>query len=153
MNLIRTPNILLKTALLLVSSAFSSISFAHSAGAILGAVGNNAHATAFAAITCFDDGNGSPAGLFAEIRGGVEPEDGGLISMQLHKGRQVTSTTDTVLGDADFSEAVQLNAGPGVYNMFVNKTDEDSIQFEVTWHCMTKDQVHTGTDITIRQFQ
>jgi len=152
MNLIpRRP--IFKTALLLACSAFSAVSFGHSAGATLGADGTNASATALAAITCFDDGNGEPEGLFTQIKDLSEPVPGLLINIQLYKGIQAISITDIVSGDADYSEGIQLNGGPGVYQMIVNKTDVGPKRFDIIWHCMTADHVHTGTDITLRQFQ
>ncbi|NOQ14376.1 MAG: hypothetical protein GQ583_07880 [Methyloprofundus sp.] len=153
MNLIPTPKILLKTALLLASGAFSTISFAHSAGATTDADGSNANATILAAITCEDDGHGEPDGLFAQIKDLSEPVDGLLISIQLYKGIQAITDTDTVSGDADYSEGIQLNAGPGVYQILVNKTDVGPRTFDVIWHCMTEDHDHTGTGIILRQFQ
>ncbi|MCK5354700.1 MAG: hypothetical protein KAJ63_06245 [Methyloprofundus sp.] len=153
MNFIPTHKILLKTAVLLAGSAFSTVSFAHSAGATLGADGKKASATALAAITCFDDGNGRPEGLFTQIKDMSDPVPGLLINIQLYKGLQAVSITDTVSGDADYSEGIQLNGGPGVYQMIVNKTDVGPKRFDVIWHCMTEDHTHTGTDITVRQFQ
>ena len=153
MNLIPTPKILLKIVLLLASSAFSTIGFAHSAGAITDADGNNANSTILAAITCEDDGHGEPEGLFAQIKDLSEPVEGLLISIQLYKGLIATSDTDMVSGDADYSEGVQLNAGPGVYQLMVTKTDFGPRVFDVIWHCMTEDHDHTGTDITLRQYQ
>lgn len=153
MNLIPSPKRLLNSALLLASCAFSTTGFAHSAGATLGADGTNASATALAAITCFDDGNGEPAGLFTQIKDMSEPVPSLLLSIQLYKGSQATNSTDTISGDADYSEGVQLDGGPGVYWMIVNKTDVGPRQFDIIWHCMTEDHIHTGTDITVRQFQ
>lgn len=153
MNLIPTPKILLKTAFLLASSAFSTIAFAHSAGATTDADGTNANATILAAITCEDDGNGEPEGLFAQVKDLSEPVDGLLISIQLYKGIQAISDTDTISGDADYSEGIQLNAGPGVYQILVNKTDAGARRFDVIWHCMTENNEHTGTGIILRQFQ
>lgn len=153
MNLIPNPKILLKTALLIASGTFSTIGFAHSAGAITDAGGTNANATILAAITCFDDGNGEPEGLFAQIKDLSDPEPGLLISIQLYKGIQAASDTDAVSGDADYSEGIQLDAGPGVYQLLVDKTDVGARRFDVIWHCMTEDHTHTGTDILLRQFQ
>jgi len=153
MNLIPNPKILLSTALLLASSAFSTNGFAHSAGATTDADGTTANATVLAAITCFDDGNGEPAGLFAQVKDLSDPEDGLFVSIQLYKGLKATSDTDTISGDADYSDGIQLDAGPGVYQILVNKTDTGARRFDVIWHCMTEDDVHTGTDITLRQFQ
>jgi len=153
MNLIPNPKLLLSTALFLASGVFSTAGFAHSAGATTDANGTNANSTILAAITCFDDGNGQPAGLFAQVKDLSDPEEGLLISIQLYKGIQAASDTDLISGDADYSEGIQLDAGPGVYQILVNKTDAGSRRFDVIWHCMTEDHVHTGTDILLRQFQ
>ena len=140
-------------SLLIASIGYSACSLSHTAGATLGADGVNASATALAAVSCFDDGNGQPEGLFAQIKDMSEPVPSLLINLQLYKGIQATSTTDTVSGDAEYSAGVQLNAGPGVYQMILDKTDIGPRQFDVIWHCMTIDHTHTGTDITVRQFQ
>jgi len=153
MNIIRTRKTILKTVLLLASSTFSCAVLAHSAGATLGAAGNNPSATALAAISCFDDGNGSPSGLFVQIKDLSDPEPGLLISIQLYKGIKAISITDKISGDADYSQGVQLDAGPGVYQLILDKTNIGPRRFDVIWHCMTADHVHTGTDITVRQFQ
>ena len=153
MNLIPNPKLLLKTVLCIASGVFSTNGFAHSAGATTDADGSNANATILAAIACFDDGNGEPAGLFAQVKDLSDPEEGLLISIQLYKGIKAVSDTDTVSGDADYSEGVQLDAGLGVYQILVNKTDIGARWFDVIWHCMTENHVHTGTDITLRQFQ
>lgn len=153
MNLTPNTNRLLQTALLVASSAFSSVVLAHSAGATLGAAGTNPSATALAAVSCFDDGNGKPEGLFVQIKDESDPEPGLLINIQLYKGLQAISITDPISGDADYSEGVQLNGGAGVYQLIVDKTGIGPRRFDVIWHCMTADHVHTGTDITVRQFQ
>ena len=153
MNLTPAPKVLLNTALLLVSCVFSTIAYAHSAGATTDAADNNANATILAAITCFDDGNGEPFGLFAQVKDLSEPVEGLLISIQLYKGLKAISDTDTISDDADYSEGIQLDAGPGVYQILVNKTDIGPRRFDVIWHCMTEEHVHTGTDILLRQFQ
>ncbi len=132
---------------------FSTLAHAHTAGATLGADGTNASATALAAITCFDDGNGEPAGLFIQIKDLSNPVPGLLISAQLYKGSQATNITDTISGDAEFSAGVQLDGGAGVYWLIVNKTNAGPRAFEIIWHCMTASHVHTGTDILVRQFQ
>lgn len=144
----------LHSALLFFSTAlFNPVIHAHSAGATLGADGTNASATALAAISCFDDGNGEPEGLFTQIKDLSEPVTGLLINIQLYKGTQAISITDTVSGDADYSSGVQLNGGAGTYQMILNKTDIGPRAFDVIWHCMTADHTHTGTDIVVRQFQ
>ncbi len=153
MNLFPTQKLQLKTVLLLASCTISSTVFAHSAGATIDADGTNPNATILAAITCDDDGHGQPVGLFAQIQDRSEPEPGLLVSIQLYKGIKATSDTDTISGDADYSEGAQLDAGPGVYQILVTKTDIGLREFDVIWHCMTEDHQHTGTGIILRQFQ
>ena len=126
---------------------------AHNGGATLDAKGTNASATALAGITCFDDGTGVPAKLAVQIIDQSEPVDGLLLSVQIYKGRKATSITDQVSGDADYSPVVELEAGPGVYWVMLDKTAAGPRQFNLIWHCETADELHTGTDIVVKQFQ
>ncbi|OQK15718.1 hypothetical protein AU255_16030 [Methyloprofundus sedimenti] len=126
---------------------------AHSGGATLDAGGTNRSATALAGITCFDDGNGEPAKLFVQLQDQSEPVDGLLLSVQIYKGNKATSITDPVSGDADYSPAVELAAGPGVYWVMLDKTAAGPRRFDLIWHCVTADDIHTGTDIVVKQFQ
>lgn len=127
--------------------------YAHNGGATLDAGGTNPSATALAGITCFDDGNGEPGGLLVQIKDQSEPVDGLLLSVQIYKGNKATNTTDPVSGDADYSPAVELSAGPGVYWVMLDKTAAGPRQFNLIWHCVTPDGIHTGTDIVVKQFQ
>jgi hypothetical protein len=150
---IATLKKLFSTSLLISVMLFNPSAQAHTAGATLGADGASASATGLAAVSCFDDGNGQPAGLFVQIKDLSSPVPGLLISVQLYKGTQATNITDTLSGDANHSEGVQLDGGAGVYWMIVNKTNVGSRAFEIIWHCMTSNHTHTGTDILVRQFQ
>ncbi len=146
------PNAL-STFFIFASLGITNTAAAHGGAAILGEAGNNPNATGLAEVTCFDDGNGTPDNLLAEITDRSAPIDGLLINLQLYKGNKATSTTDPVSGDADHSPTVQLQGGAGVYRMLVNVTAAGSRAFEVTWHCQTSDGTHTGTNIVVRQFQ
>ena len=126
---------------------------AHSGGAILGAAGDNPSATALAEVTCFDDGNGEPAYLLAQVKDLSPYEEGLMLNLQLYKGVQATSISDPVSGDAEPSPYIRLDAGPGTYRMMLDKTGAGPRAFSLTWHCETADNVHTGTDIVLRQFQ
>ncbi len=145
--------VIFATSLLFSNLFFTPIAQAHTAGATLGADGTNASATGLAAITCFDDGNGEPEGLFVQIKDLSAPVPGLLISAQIYKGTKATNITDTISGDANYSVGAQLDGGAGVYWLMVNKTDVGARAFEIIWHCMTDDHVHTGTEIIVRQFQ
>ncbi|MGZ8163125.1 MAG: hypothetical protein ACXWTK_00065 [Methylobacter sp.] len=126
---------------------------AHSGGAIVDSGGNNPSATDLAAITCFDDGSGPPHHLFGQIKDLSQPVPGLLVNFQIYKGNQMTSITDTISGDANYSQGITLNGGAGVYYISASKTQAGLRVFEVTWHCMTSGNVHTGTDISVLQFQ
>ena len=65
----------------------------------------------------------------------------------------MTSTTDTVSGDANYSEGIQLNGGDGVYYISATKTAAGARIFDVIWHCMDINNGHTDTDIAVLQFQ
>jgi hypothetical protein len=140
------------TASILVAAGHAGLSLAHSGGGVLDPGGNNASATDLAAVTCYDDGNGAPHHLFGQIKDMSAP-GGPLLSFHIYKGLQMTTSTDTVPGDAFYSPAVQLNGGPGVYYISATKTGPGARLFDVIWHCVTSGDVHTGTDIAIYQIQ
>ncbi|SDY04144.1 hypothetical protein [Nitrosomonas sp. Nm33] len=137
----------------IVTACYAATIGAHTAGATLDPAGNKATFTALARVTCFDDGNGPADNLVARIRDNSPPIPGMFISLQLLKGSKAISVTDTTPGDAQFSQQVSLQGGNGTYFMMADKTIAGARDFEVDWHCMTANQVHTGTDIVVDQFQ
>lgn len=141
------------TASILVALGYAGSAPAHSGGGIIDPAGNNASATDLAAVTCSDDGNGAPHHLAAQIKDMSGPVPGLLLSLHIYKGNQMTTTTDTVSGDAAYSPLITLNGGAGVYYMSATKTNAGGRLFDVIWHCVTSNDVHTGTDITVLQFQ
>ncbi|CAA9889805.1 conserved exported hypothetical protein [Candidatus Methylobacter favarea] len=140
---------ILMTALLFAAGG----ALAHDGSAIVDAGGNNPSATDLAAVTCFDDGNGAPAYLFGQIRDNSQPAPGLLLNFQIYKGNQMTSITDTVSGDGSYSQGIALSGGPGVYYISASKTKAGLRAFDVTWHCLTSGNIHTGTELTVLQFQ
>lgn len=146
-----TSKVALSVAILTI--AIPGSAYAHNGGAVLGADGTNPSATALAGITCFDDGTGEPAKLSVQIRDESEPVDGLLLSVQIYKGIKAISITDPESGDADYSPVVELEAGPGVYRVILDKTAAGPRKFNLVWHCETEDELHTGTDIVVNQFQ
>jgi hypothetical protein len=112
---------------------------------------SNASATDLAAITCFDDGNGTPHRLTGQIKDMSGP--GPLLSFHIYKGLQMTTSTDTVPGDSNYSPLVNLNGGPGKYYISATKTSKGAKHFDVIWHCETSGGVHTGTEIEVYQIQ
>lgn len=141
------------TSLILAVTGYVSGVQAHSGGGTMGKNGTNPSATAVAFVTCFDDGNGVPDHLIANIKDMSEPVPGLLLSLQIVKGGQATNVTDPVSGDADPSPFGVLYGGPGVYTMLANTTAAGARKLSVTWHCETADDIHTGTQISVKQFQ
>ncbi|MDD5320862.1 MAG: hypothetical protein PHD43_09675 [Methylococcales bacterium] len=141
------------TVLILAAVEYSGAALAHSGGGPIDSGSNNASATDLAAVTCFDDGNGAPAKLFGQIKDMSPPVPGLLLSFHIFKGQQMTTSTDTVSGDASYSPGVSLNGGPGVYYISATKTAAGVRLFDVNWHCMTSGDIHTGTNITVLQVQ
>lgn len=131
----------------------SPLALAHSVAGTFDPAGGNPHATVYADITCFDDGNGAAAALYARIKDLSAPVAGLLVNLQLQKGNSATNTSDPGVGDADFGPAVQLNAGEGVYRLLINKTAAGARTVELEYHCLTATGVHTGTDAVARQVQ
>lgn len=140
------------TASILASIGYGGNVLAHSGGTVLDPGGNNASATDLAAVTCFNDGNGDAHHLLGQIKDMSAP-GGPLVSFHIYKGNQMTTTTDTIQGDAGYSPEVSLNGGNGVYYISATHTSAGARLFDVIWHCETSNDVHTGTDISILQVQ
>lgn len=126
---------------------------AHSAAGVFDPNGDNPHATVYADVSCFDDGHGPTAGLYARVKDMSAPVPGLLVNLQLQKGTVATNTSDPVSGDAAFSPAVTLPAGEGVYRLLINKTAAGARHVELEYHCLTPSNAHTGTEAVARQVQ
>lgn len=138
---------------LLMAAGYADIASAHSGGGTIDPNGTNASASDLAVVTCFDDGNGTPHHLAAQVKDSSSPVSGLLLSLHLQKGNQMTTITDTVSGDTNYSPLITLNGGAGVYYMSVTKSNAGSRVFDVIWHCVTNNGDHTGTDIAVVQAQ
>ncbi|MES2606727.1 MAG: hypothetical protein V4603_17485 [Pseudomonadota bacterium] len=151
---------LLKLAFITLSLAAAS-AHAHTARATLDPAGTNAHFTALARVTCFNDGSGPAVGLYVRIRDNSPAVTGLLVNAQILKGTQALATTDTVSGDASWSDPIQIDGAGGVYTVIVNKTAAGARNFDIEWHCVTTghdhdhigDIPHTGTEILVDQFK
>lgn len=126
---------------------------AHSGSAIMDENGESASFTGLGRITCFDDGNGTPASLIARIRDNSPPVAGLLVNVQLLKGTRAISITDSVSGDANYSPYVSLAGGQGTYYIILNKTAAGVREIDLEWHCLAADTSHTGTDIIGDQWE
>lgn len=132
---------------------YVGVSNAHDAGATMDPGGSVPSFTGYALVTCFDDGNGSADHLVASIRDTSPPQANLLVNLQIIKGNRAISTTDPVSGDTNASPEVSVQGGNGVYLLLVNKTGAGARSFLVSYHCMTANNVHTGTDINVQQFE
>jgi hypothetical protein len=140
-------------ASILVVGGHAGIASAHTAGGVIDAAGTNASATDYATVSCYDDGDGPASFLFIQIQDQSAPVPGLLMSMQAAKGNQIITTSDPVSGDASASPGVQLWGGNGTYYINASKTAAGARLFTVTYHCMTSNGIHTGTDIGVLQIQ
>lgn len=142
-----------KIIFFVVSLGCAGVSSAHDAGATMDPIGNVASFTGYALVTCFNDGNGEADYLSASIKDTSPPQDNLLVNLQIIKGDHAISTTDPVSGDGNFSPTVKVHGGNGVYLLLVNKTAAGARTFLVSYHCVTASEVHTGTDIVVKQFE
>ena len=110
-------------------------------------IGVAAGATDYFQVTCF----GNAARL--NIQEHVDTAGGAILSLQVHKGSIARNTTDPVGGDAGYSPLVSVAGGNGVYNVFVDKKKVGARQYDISYHCITSGNVHTGTSIVQRQNQ
>lgn len=141
------------TASILAVAGYAGMASAHTAGGVIDAAGNNASATDFASVYCYNDGEGAPAYLSIQIEDQSAPVPGLLMTMMAAKGNQVITTSDPVSRDGLFSPAVQLRGGEGTYYITASKTAAGARLFTVSYHCMTSSGGHTGTDISAIQLQ
>ncbi len=126
---------------------------AHDAAATMDPASNSATFTGYGFVTCFDDGNGVADKLVASVRDHSPPVAGLLVNLQILKGNRAASVTDPVSGDGNSSPAISVKGGNGVYLILVNKTAPGARDFSIEYHCMTANNVHTGTDIGVYQFE
>ena len=136
----------------MITLGYAGVSGAHDAGATMDPHGTTASFTGYALVTCIDD-VGVTDRLVASIKDTSPPQDKLFVSLQIIKGNRADSTTDPVSGDGNFSPEAKVQGGSGVYQILVNKTIAGARSFLVSYHCMTADNVHTATEITVRQFE
>lgn len=150
-------NGLLIATMLAVSLLFgqSGISRAHEIAGPIDPVGNVPSFTAVAMVSCYNDGNGDADYLMASIRDlpSNPAVEGMFVNMSLFKGSKAISTTDVIPGDDNPSPSIKLNGGNGVYFMIVSKTKAGTRNVFVDYHCMTANNVHTGTDVALSHYE
>lgn len=138
----------------LATAAYSGNALAYYSGtAVLDPSGTNASATDLASVDCYDNGNGAPHHFSAAVQD-MSPSASGLwVSLHILKDSQMTTVTDHASGDGGWSQIATVNGGPGTYYMSVRKTAAGSRNFLVGWECQTINNVGTGTDLKVLQFQ
>jgi hypothetical protein len=151
MNMKKLKGIVAATSLMM-AAVYSAPSLAHGVSETMDPQGTNAGFIALARVTCFDDGNGPTAYLMARVRDKSPSVAGLRVSVHLLKGTRAAIATDSVPGDANYSDWALLSGGNGVYQMMLTKTAAGARAFDLEWHCMTATNVHTGTDILVDQY-
>ena len=132
----------------LVLAAVSNSAYTHDINGIpIDAAGNNASATDLAQIVCFDNGNGKTEYLGIQIGDNSPPVPGLIVNVQISKDNKMTNISDNISADGKPSPFTYLRAGDGVYYVSVNKTAAGLRNFNLTFHCLTNTNEHTGTDI------
>jgi hypothetical protein len=138
--------------LIVTAGFYADTVLGHGASDVMDPQGNAASFTALARVTCFNDGNGETAYLIARVRDKSAPVAGLFLSLHLMKSGRANNVTDVTPGDAFYTPFISLPGGNGVYQMMLTKTAPGARAFDLEWHCMTADNVHTGTDILVDQY-
>lgn len=138
---------------LIVSQAGTALAHNQSGGLTTGL----AAAVDFYQVTCFDDGNGTPSYLEAQVKDMTANTP--KVSILIYKGTSCTtnkcaqSSTDTTDNNTTYSPLVKVTQGAGVYNLFVMHTVSGTDSYDVLVHCKTTSGVHTGTSLSAKQQQ
>lgn len=122
-------------------TGFPGLASAHS---LTGSLGNAAGATDFYQVTCSDDGNGRPSYLITSVESTISAPTPRL-SVQARVNESASNATDPTNGDGNASPGGKVTAGPGLYNVLVDKDGAGVQNYSLVYHCVTDKGVHTGT--------
>jgi hypothetical protein len=118
-------------------------------------IGATLSATDYFQVSCFDDGTGNAVRL--DIQVNDDTAGASILSLQVKKGLLAKNTTDATGANGAYSPLVSLQPpvgqGNGVYDVLVDKTTAAARQYDIKYHCMTSDNLHTGTSISQKQNQ
>ncbi|MCX7096936.1 MAG: hypothetical protein NTV43_03405 [Methylococcales bacterium] len=114
-------------------------------------LGPTAGATDYFQVKCYNDGHGNASRL--ELQVNDDTPGTALLSLQVQKGLLAGNTTDSNGGDDIYSPLLAIAGGNGTYDVMVDKTTAASRQYDVSYHCMTKSNIHAGTSIVKKQNQ
>lgn len=150
-------------AMVLALVGYVSAASAHTAGAVLDPVGNNASATDMAVVYCYDDGSGAPYSLVTQISDETRSNPEVFVNTQIFvksidpftglDNSQLINATDPVPGDGLYGPEISVVGYDKPYYISVSKTAAGANQFSIVYHCMTANHIHTGTDINVLQVQ
>lgn len=100
-------------------------------------------------ITCSDDGTGVPAYLLIAVRDKTAGTS--VLSATIQKGLLSRQTTDVTGGtDTTYSPMISLYGNAGIYNVIVSKNLYPTRNYDMQYHCMTANNLHTGTSIALK---
>jgi hypothetical protein len=132
-------------ASLLLATGYAGVGAAHEKTESLGAAPT---ASDLYLISCYDDGNGTPAKLVFSVSD-LNPPAAPFVAMSVRKGKSAWKTVvDRVDGDNNSSPQGVLAKRGGTYKARISKagpTRTGSEIYNATFHCMTASNVHTGT--------
>jgi hypothetical protein len=116
-----------------------------------------AAAVDFYQVTCFNDGNGAPSYLEAQVKDMTASTS--KVGILIQKGTSCTTnkcaqaSIDRADSNTTYSALIRVTQGAGVYNMFVMHTNAGTDSYDVSVHCKTATGIHTGTSISSAQQQ
>jgi hypothetical protein len=153
MNKTSLKHVFLASLLVAWGYAGSALAYYSAENIPLDAGGGNPGASDYAAVTCYDNGNGAPHHFSAALQDLSAPVPGLFVSLHIFKDTQMTTVTDSVSADGNWSPIATVAGGPGVYYLSVRKTNTGVRNFTIGWECQTADFRGTGTDISVLQVQ
>lgn len=99
-------------------------------------------------VTCSDDGTGAPAYLLIAVRDNTAGTS--VLSATIQKGLLSRQTTDVTGANTTYSPMISLYGNAGIYNVIVSKNLYPTRNYDMQYHCMTANNLHTGTSIALK---
>ena len=160
-----------KKQIILAASLLAAAGYA-TAHDQFGSLGISATATDYYVVACSDDGAGPPYQMYYDLAD-LTPYKSpvptiptlSVLSGQVTKDLMALTTSDLVVGDGNPGPSITVmggaaasGQGSGSGNYFITVTKSKATlasavnkgiqQYHFTYHCQTKQAVHTGTEIT-----
>lgn len=163
-------------ASMMAALGFTTEAIAHNQA---GALGEAADATDYYMVTCSTDAGGVTDKLQVSILDPTTTQGGGKESVVVKQGTVVTTASDPVrvhwvdangnpisigdiyhgvegahpIPDTEYGPETYLLGGNGVYDVMVHKLKESPKNYVLQYHCLTANDLHTGTSIILLQDQ